>query len=157
MKRVSSGDQSDFVVLTPKEQRAMARESFSKAKLQLEEAEFILKTGKAYGSCVSTAYYAMEHAASAAILLFGGIGKRKGYPPGHRDIMLHFGNFVVGDKFLDEFGEVLPQVYSLREIADYNTRRHPNKADAEFAVEKAKELFQACRRKWKSTIDLEAE
>lgn len=135
----------------------MARELFSKAKLQFEEAESILKMGKAHGSCVSTAYYAMEHAASAAILLFGGVGKDKGYRKSHRVIMQDFGTFVAGDLFLDEFGDTLSQVYSLREIADYNLGRHPGKEDAKFAVEKAGGLLDACRRKWKSAIDVDAQ
>ncbi len=153
-KSDKSDERADPALLTAKMQRSMARESFSKAKLQLEEAEVILKTGKAHGSCVSTAYYAMEHAASAAILLFGGVGKSKGYPKRHQDIMLHLGKFAIGDNFLEEFGEAMRQVYALREIADYNTSRHPSKADAEFAVETAKGFLDACRRKWKSTIDL---
>lgn len=144
---------SSPVALTVKQQREMARLEFAKAKLLLSEADTIHKMGKAHGGAVRAAYYAMEHAACAAILLFGGVGEAKGFPKSHRHIMAHFGTFAAKDVLLDQYGGLLSQVYGLREIADYSATSHPGRADAEFAVGAARDFLSACATKWKATID----
>jgi uncharacterized protein (UPF0332 family) len=141
------------VALTAKQQREMARLEFAKGKLLLSEADAIYKMGKAHGACVTAAYYAMEHAACAAILLFGGVGAAKGFPKSHRHIIEHLGILAAKDRLLVEFGDLLNQVYSIREIADYSATSHPDNKDAEFALMSAREFLAACAEKWKGTID----
>ncbi len=102
---------------------------------------------------MSAAYYALEHAACAAILLYGGVGAAKGFPKSHRDIIQHIGTLSAGDPELGEFGDILNEVYSLRETADYNVTRHPVREDADFAIKSATELLALCKEKWKSDID----
>jgi uncharacterized protein (UPF0332 family) len=144
---------SSPVALTAKQQRDMARLEFAKAKLLLSEADSIHKMGKAHGGSVRAAYYAMEHAACAAILLFGGVGDAKGFPRSHHHIIAHFGTFAAKDRLLDQYGGLLSQVYSLREIADYSATSHPGRTDADFALRAAREFLSACAEKWKATID----
>lgn len=139
--------------LTANQQREIARQEFAKAKLLLSEADAIHKVSKAYGACVGAAYYAMEHAACAAILLLGGVGAARGFPKSHRDIMLHFGTLTANEILLRPFGDLLRQVYGLREIADYSVTRHPDKSDADFALKSAQELLAACVEKWRAVID----
>jgi uncharacterized protein (UPF0332 family) len=143
------------VPLTSIQRRNIAREQFAKAKKLLREAVAVKNIGKAPGACVSTAYYAFEHAACAAILLYGGVGPAKSYPLSHKGIISHIGDLTAKDQDLDRFGPLLNEVYGLREDADYSTTRHPSSADADFAVRSASDFITACSKKWKSVIDLD--
>jgi uncharacterized protein (UPF0332 family) len=152
---VDMNPKKPLVPLTKVQQRNIAREEFTKAKTQLSEAVSIRTLGKAPGATVSTAYYAFEHAACAAILLLGGVGVKGDFPKNHRDIGLHIGLLTAADTELANLGMLLMQVYTLREYADYSLQRHPSREEAEFAVQCASDFIAACLRKWKSEIDPE--
>jgi hypothetical protein len=64
------------VPLSELERGIKAQQEFEKAMIHLIEAERIAKWGSAPNACVHSAYYAMHHCASAAILAAGGVGKR---------------------------------------------------------------------------------
>lgn len=141
--------------LTEAQRRSMALFGFRKAQRLLLEAEIIHKSENAPNACVHASYYVLEHCACAAILLFGGVGKIKGFPKNHADIILHIGIFTHGAADgLNGFGEALKEVYNFREISDYSVERDATNKDADVSVKHARRYFEDCCRKWDLTGEM---
>lgn len=84
----------EVIRLSRDEQVAKAAAEFAKAERKLADAELLAGRGDTPEPCAHAAYYAMYHAACAAILLAGGSTKRGDVPDNHRDVLLAFGRLV---------------------------------------------------------------
>jgi uncharacterized protein (UPF0332 family) len=75
------------VPLSDTERAIKAKQEFEKAMIHLTEAEDIAEWGGAPNACVHSAYYAMYHCATAALLAAGGVGKRRDVPQSHEHVI----------------------------------------------------------------------
>lgn len=76
--------------------------------------------GEAPNACVHSAYYAMHHAACAALLASGGVGKLKDVPKSHEHVIEHYGKLVASENdTLAPTGRALSRARTDRVIADY--------------------------------------
>ena len=64
-----------IVPLTDAERGVIAQQEFEKAMVHLIEAERMAEWGRSPNACAHSAYYAMHHAARAAILATGGVAR----------------------------------------------------------------------------------
>lgn len=127
----------------------MARHEFKKALIHLAEAEQLAAWGEAPNACVHSAYYAMHHCASAAILAAGGVGKRRDVPASHEHVIQHYGKLVAGEPGdLGHSGLVLSRARSDRMRADYDLVRGANKRDAAATAADARRFIEVCKTKW---------
>jgi len=127
-----------------------AQQEFEKAMIHLIEAERLADWGSAPNACVHSAYYAMHHCASAAILAAGGVGKRRDVPQSHEHVIQHFGNLVASESgYLGQSGMVLSRARTDRMVADYDLVRGVTNADAVITVGEARQFVDACKAKWK--------
>jgi uncharacterized protein (UPF0332 family) len=137
------------VPLSELERVIKAQQEFEKAMIHLIEAERIAKWGSAPNACVHSAYYAMHHCASAAILAAGGVGKRRDVPQSHEHVIQHYGNLVASEPgFLGHSGMVLSRARTDRMVADYDLVRGITNAEATVIVNEARQLVDACMAKW---------
>jgi uncharacterized protein (UPF0332 family) len=126
--------------------------------VHLVEAERLAGWGDAPNACVHSAYYAMHHCASAAILAAGGVGKRRDVPQSHEHVIEYFGNLVASETgYLGESGMILGRARTDRMVADYDLVRGVTKRDAETTVKEARQFVDACRSKWKFDDDSDGE
>jgi uncharacterized protein (UPF0332 family) len=137
------------VRLTDGERRTRAAQEFAKAQMHLVEAERLANWGQAPNACIHSAYYAMHHCASAAILLAGGVGKRGDVPRSHEHVIEHFGNLVEQEAgMLGQCGRMLSQARSERMMADYDLVRSATPSEASDTVADAQKFLAACRARW---------
>jgi uncharacterized protein (UPF0332 family) len=146
--------------LSDLDRRIKAQGEFEKAMIHLIEAERMAAWGDAPNACVHSAYYAMHHCASAAILLAGGVGKRRDVPQSHEHVIQHFGNLVAAEAgYLGQSGMALSRARSDRRRADDDLMRGATSADAVETAKQARLFVAACREKWnfedRVTDDLE--
>src|SRR3982074_146006 len=79
-KHVTKPRPAAVAPLSDSDRSIKARAEFEKAMIHLIEAERLAEWGNAPNACIHSAYYAMHHCASAAILAAGGVGKRRDVP-----------------------------------------------------------------------------
>jgi uncharacterized protein (UPF0332 family) len=110
--------------LSDLERSTRAQEEFDKAFIHLVEAEKLAEFAQTPNACIHSAYYAMYHAATAALFASGGVGKRGDVPKSHEHVVEHFGKLVaneMGD--LAGQGKVLSTARNDRMVADYDMVR----------------------------------
>jgi uncharacterized protein (UPF0332 family) len=111
-----------IVPLSDVERGMKARQEFEKALIHLKEAELMAAWGQAPNACVHSAYYAMHHCATAAILVGGGVGRRRDAPQSHEHIIQHYGKLIASEPgYLGGSGMVLGRARTDRMVADYNS------------------------------------
>jgi uncharacterized protein (UPF0332 family) len=126
-----------------------AQQEFEKAMIHLVEAEHMAEWGNAPNACVHSAYYAMNHCATAAILASGGVGKRRDAPQSHEHIIQHYGTLVASEPgYLGASGMVLSRARTDRMVADYDLVRGVSAKDASATVKEARQFVDACKIKW---------
>src|SRR5947199_3772781 len=119
------------VPLSDSERSIKAQAEFEKAMIHLIEAERLAEWGNAPNACIHSAYYAMHHCASAAILAAGVVGKRRDVPKSHEHVIEHYGKLVaVEPGNLAHSGRVLSRARTDRMDADYDLVRRATKKDA---------------------------
>jgi len=115
----------------------------------LLEAERLANWGQAPNACVHSAYYAMHHAASAAILAAGGVGKHRDVPHSHEHVIEHFGKLVAGEQDpLGAAATVISHARSNRVDADYSPNQTADAAEANELTAQARIMLDAIRFKW---------
>jgi uncharacterized protein (UPF0332 family) len=137
------------VPLSSLERKIKAEQEFEKAMIHLLEAEQLAAWGNAPNACVHSAYYAMHHCASAAILAAGGVGKHGDVPKSHEHVIQHYGKLVAeepGD--LRQSGMILSRARTDRMVADYDLVSGANKHDAAATAADARKFISACANKW---------
>jgi len=92
----------------------------------------------------------MYHAASAAILASGGVGKHLDVPKSHEHVIQHYGKIIsLETGFLAESGLVLNRARTDRMASDYGLVRGASKQDATRIAADARKFVDACVKKWK--------
>ncbi len=136
--------------LTPAERATKARYEFDKAVVHLGEAERLASWGEAPGACVHTAYYAMHHAARAAILAAGGVGRLMDAPPSHEHVIEHYGKLIADEpEPLASTGLHLTRARADRTVADYGLSTHVTKTEASETAAFARAMVDAVQQRWK--------
>ncbi|HEV7228732.1 HEPN domain-containing protein [Brevundimonas sp.] len=140
------------VPLTDTQRRARAIEEMVKAETLLAEAEKLAVWGEAPLACVHSAYYAMHHAAVAALFATGGVGRVGDVPKSHEHVIQHFGNLVegLGDEALRASGVALSRARTDRVAADYDMDVGFTSAEAADLVASARALVEAVKATWPS-------
>jgi uncharacterized protein (UPF0332 family) len=137
------------VPLSDSERSIKAQQEFEKAMIHLIEAERLAEWGAAPNACVHSAYYAMHHCASAAILAAGGVGKRRDVPKSHEHVIEHYGKLVATEPGnLGLSGMVLSRARTDRMAADYDLVRGAKNSDAAATTAQARAFIDACKSKW---------
>jgi uncharacterized protein (UPF0332 family) len=148
-KHVNKPRREPVVPLSELERKIKAQREFEKAVIHLIEAERIAEWGNAPNACAHSAYYAMHHCASAAILAAGGVGKRRDAPQSHEHIVQHYGNLIASEPgYLGRSGMVLSRARTDRMVADYDLVRDITNNDATSTAEDARRFVDACKAKW---------
>jgi hypothetical protein len=112
---------------------ATAREKLSSAERDLQAT--------AYRDCVSRAYYAMYHAARAALL------RHRVEPRTHRGVLRMVHQHLVRNGELPrELAQALADVRDLREYGDYGAAAPVTKEDAEAALADARKFLAAAEK-----------
>ncbi len=112
------------------------REMLKKAERKLHVAQRLLADGDCEDA-VSRAYYAMFHAAKAALSL------EQSYPKTHSGLVSDFGSKLVRPgKLPKDLGVSLSEAKSIRELADYALTPGITQEDAKHIVEIAKEFVR---------------
>lgn len=138
------------VPLTPPEQASKAQEEFEKAMTHLAEAERMSEWGLAPNACVHSAYYAMHHAATAALFAAGGVGKHKNVPKSHEHVIQHYGRLIDKEpEPLGGTGKMLSRARTDRMVADYDLVRSAAAKDARETTSDARRMVDAIQAKWK--------
>jgi uncharacterized protein (UPF0332 family) len=123
-----------------KETSSLIKAFLEKAKEKLGTAESLLDEG-AYDDCVSRAYYAAFHAASA-VLLTEGLSVDT-----HRGLINMFGlHFIKTGKFDKKFGRFLSNLKDDREAGDYEAFSTIDEVIAKKAIKEASEFVSACKK-----------
>jgi hypothetical protein len=113
---------------------------FESAAIFLQESEHLLSGGFFRGT-VGRAYYAMFHAATAA-LLHKGIERSS-----HGGIIAAFGQFITKPGLADPvFHKYLVEAFTLRNDCDYLAPFDPRESQARTTLERAKEFVAICRQ-----------
>jgi uncharacterized protein (UPF0332 family) len=103
-------------------------------------------------ACIHSAYYAMYHAAAAALFASGGVGKRRDVPKSHEHVIERFGRLVANETGdLAAQGKVLSVARNERMIADYDVVSGASGIDAAETTKSARKFVDACMRKWNSS------
>jgi len=119
----------------------------------LRKAEESLKSAESeyanrrYNSCANRCYYACFQAAVAA-LLAGGVGPRDSSGQwGHDYVQAAFAGLLINRRKLypSRFGSTLPDLYDLRQTADYMPRLVTRK-QADRALRRSREFVQVVNR-----------
>jgi len=137
------------VPLTDTERGARAQEEYEKGLIHLIEAERMAAWGRAPNSCVHAAYYAMHHAARAALFATGGVGARKDVPKSHEHVLEHFGKLTQKEPAdLGEAGRWLNQARTDRMVADYDLVRGAVAFEATETTRLARRFVDAVAARW---------
>jgi uncharacterized protein (UPF0332 family) len=115
-------------------------------RLHLERADDCIKDGEVlmagdrYSAVVGRAYYAMFHAATAALL------KRDVKRHSHQGIISAFGQFIVKPGNVEpRFHRYIAEVFDLRQESDYQPLAEITARQASKTLERAKEFVEVCR------------
>jgi uncharacterized protein (UPF0332 family) len=110
------------------------------AGMFLKESEHLFSGGFHNGT-VGRAYYAMFHAATAALLA------RDIERTSHHAIISGFGEFIVKPGFVDEkFHRYIIEAFTLRNDCDYLAPFEADKSQAATTLQRAKEFVDACKK-----------
>ncbi len=111
-------------------------EMLKKAERKFHVAQRLLAEGE-YEDAVSRAYYAMFHAARAALSL------EESFPRTHSGLVSDFGSKLVRTgKLPRDLGVSLSEAKSIRELADYALKPEITQEDAKHIVEVAKQFVR---------------
>lgn len=111
-----------------------------RASQDVEDAQLLLDAGR-YVTSVGRSYYAMFHAATAA-LLEKGIQRSS-----HQGIISAFGRFIVKTGLIEqEFHRHFREAFDLRQASDYEPTVQIDAGQAEQTLNRAKEFVAACRQ-----------
>lgn len=125
------------------------QEEFDKACIHLSEAEKLAEFARTPNACIHSAYYAMYHAASAALFASGGVGKRRDVPKSHEHVVEHFGKLVANETGeLAGLGKVLSVARNDRLVADYDMVHGATGIDADETTKLARKFVDTCMNKW---------
>ncbi len=148
-KHINKPRPAPVVPLSDNDRLNAAQREFEKGMIHLIEAERLAEWGRAPNACIHSAYYAMYHCASAAILAAGGVGKRRDVPKSHEHVIQHYGKLVDGmPGHLGQSGMVLSRARSDRMVADYDLIRGAGPRDAADTTAEARGFVHACKDKW---------
>ena len=115
-------------------------EHFESSEEFLRESEHLM-TGGFYRGAVGRAYYAMFHAATAA-LLSRGIERSS-----HHAILAAFGEHIVKTGLVDtKFHVYITKAFARRNECDYLSFTGADKSEAETILQRAKEFVEICRK-----------
>lgn len=111
-----------------------------KAAKRLRVGEKLLQEGE-YEDSISRAYYAMYHAAKAALAIMNV------FPKTHEGLVSAFGKrFVLTGTFPKELGRTLADAKAARETYEYSITAIVEKAEAESVLEDAQKFVAAINR-----------
>lgn len=109
------------------------------AETFLRESEHLF-SGGFYNGTVGRAYYAMFHAATAALLA------KDIERTSHHAIIAAFGEFVVKPGFLDtKFHKYIIEGFTLRNDCDYLAPFEAEESQAVATLQRAREFVEACK------------
>jgi len=119
----------------------------SKAVERLRAAEKLLIDGY-YEDAVSRAYYAMYHAAMAALATLNV------FPRTHEGVVSEFGRrFVLTGIFQKELGRILAEVKATRETYEYTVVAEASRSEAENILSKARFFVEAVKDYIKTYVE----
>ncbi|MDI6791490.1 MAG: HEPN domain-containing protein [bacterium] len=111
-----------------------------KSKGKLKVAEKLLADGF-YDDAISRAYYAVFHAAQAALLIEGAKAET------HKGVVMLFGLLLVKTGKIDrKYGKFLSNLKDDRETGDYEVLSWMDEEDAQNAVTEAEEFIKIVER-----------
>lgn len=114
--------------------RALAIPEWRRARHSLHAASVCFHR-HCYADAVSRAYYAVFHAAKAALGYFNGTAPRS-----HGAVIQQFGLQLIGNGLIEGFwGSEIGRLYDLRVRADYNV-------EAEFSAVYARDVYRRAER-----------
>ena len=118
--------------------KTFATESLRLATEMLSDAKLMLESDS-YRSAVDRAYYAMFHAARAALHTESAV-----LPKSHAGLRNLFGqHFLVSGKLSKDLGQWLGQAFRLRQQGDYEVHADVSEEAAEEAVVNAEQFLNA--------------
>ena len=145
-KKHTARPRSAIVPLTDKQREDRARKQIEKAATHLREAESIEDAPNAR---VHSAYYAMHHAAAAAILMSGGVGKFRDVPASHEHLIEHFGKFFAAKEHpLHASALALNRARTFRVVADYDLDQNASLDEAKDVTREAQVMPAAIILAW---------
>ncbi len=119
---------------------SIAKAHLEKAVERLKVAEKLFRDGD-YEDAVSRAYYAMYHAARAALSTVNV------FPKTHEGVVSEFGRkFVLAEIFPKELGRNLADVKAARETYEYSVTATVGKSEAEVILLNAQEFVNAIKK-----------
>jgi len=119
---------------------SVVKAHLEKAVETLRVAEKLFRDGE-YEDAVSRAYYAMDHAARAALSTVNV------FPKTHEGVVSEFGRkFVLKGVFPKELGENLADAKAARETYEYSVTATVEKSEAEAILLNAREIVKAMRK-----------
>lgn len=119
---------------------SIARAHLEKAVERLRVAEKLFRDGD-YEDAVSRAYYAMYHAARAAL------STENVFPKTHGGVVSEFGRkFVLAGIFSKELGKNLADAKAARETCEYSVTATVGKSEAEAILSNAKKFLNAIKK-----------
>jgi uncharacterized protein (UPF0332 family) len=106
----------------------------------VKDAELLLAGGR-YSAAVSRSYYAMFHAATAALL------KRDIKRHSHQGIISAFGEFFVKPGQVEaRFHKYIVEAFELRQESDYQPLAEVTEQEANKVFERARGFVETCRK-----------
>jgi uncharacterized protein (UPF0332 family) len=122
---------------------SIAKTHLEKALERLRVAEKLFRDGD-YEDAVSRAYYAMYHAARAALSTVNV------FPKTHEGVVSEFGRkFVLTGVFPKELGKNLADAKAARETYEYSVTATVGKSEAEAILSNAQRLVNAIKKHFK--------
>lgn len=122
------------------EGRILAQDEFQRAVDEFKVARVLHESGFYYKS-VSSAYYAVYHAAKAALLLKGVV------PQSHEGIERMFSLYYVKTKEVEVgVGKIIGRLMKMREEADYYPEAPFSPEDSSDAIEKAEAFVREMKK-----------
>ena len=119
---------------------SIAKAHLEKALERLKVAEKLFRDGN-YEDAVSRAYYAMYHAARAALSIVNV------FPKTHEGVVTEFGrNFVVTEVFPRELGKDLADAKAARETYEYSVTATAGKSEAEAILVNTRKFVDTIRK-----------
>ena len=119
---------------------SIARAHLEKAAERLRVAEKLFREGH-YEDVVSRAYYAMYHAARAALSMVNA------FPKTHEGVVTEFGRrFVLTGIFLKELGKNLADAKAARETYEYSVTATIGRSEAEVILSNAQDFVKEVKK-----------
>jgi len=117
-----------------------SRSHFERANDCVEDSRVLFEGGR-FAAAAARAYYAMLHAASAA-LLEKGIERHS-----HQGVISAFGQYLVKPGLIsDEFHRYFRESFDIRQESDYEPVASVSKEQAHKIISRAEEFVEACRK-----------